>query len=78
MVKVILVVAAILSISNTTCAATKHWYCVVKHEGLGPHCETCWSYLGGEGGRISCAVVAQAQSDMVGVTNDATGLHAKA
>ncbi len=36
---------------------SKHYYCVVKHEGLGPRCQTCWTYTGGEGGRVSCGYV---------------------
>jgi len=38
-------------------AAKKHWYCVVKGERLGPRCESCWSYVGGEGGRVACGVI---------------------
>lgn len=36
-------------------AAKKYWYCVIKPERP-PRCETCWSYVGGEGGRVSCGV----------------------
>jgi hypothetical protein len=36
---------------------SKHYYCIVRHEGLGPRCQTCWTYTGGEGGRVSCGYV---------------------
>lgn len=32
----------------------KYRYCVVRHEGLGPRCQSCWTYVGGEGGRVAC------------------------
>jgi hypothetical protein len=43
--------------ANTASASEKHWYCVVSHQGLGPHCQSCWAYVGGELGRVGCAVV---------------------
>ena len=47
--------ATLIGYSSVAVAGlSKHYYCVVRHEGLGPRCQTCWSYVGGEGGRAGC------------------------
>ena len=41
---------------STGYVCRKALLCEIRHEGLGPRCQTCWAYIGGEGGRVACAV----------------------